>query len=310
MSEITLRQLEIFALVVEHGSFRRCAEHVGISQASISEHVRELETGLGVRLFDRYAGSPATLTTQGLRAHRRATAILGGVNDLLWDTSGGRTGTERRVAVAMHPFLMRYLGEAVVEFRSRHPETDVKLDLVPEASEVLAHKVEGRELDMAYVFVFDGQDIPDSEFVRLEPLGIFVAHNHRLAREVEPVTLADIRATPSILLTQRNALRGPVDRALQHVGGNGSPIALETDEYGLILTSIAQGLGFGCLFQELEQELASSMGIVRVRLEHEIPSLQIRRITRYSAGYEPLTRELIEQLTKTLKGTRDPPSQA
>lgn len=46
MSGFTIRQLEIFARVVEHGSFRRCADQLGVSQVSISEHVRELETRL------------------------------------------------------------------------------------------------------------------------------------------------------------------------------------------------------------------------------------------------------------------------
>src|SRR5260370_19004401 len=110
MSGITLRQLEIFAQVVEHGSFRRCADHIGVSQVSISEHVRELESRLGASLFDRHSGGPSTLTPEGARAHRRVVAILADLNDLMWDVSGGRAGVSRRMGVAMHPFLMRYLG--------------------------------------------------------------------------------------------------------------------------------------------------------------------------------------------------------
>ena len=236
MSGFTLRQLEIFAQVVEHGSFRRCADHLGVSQVSISEHVRELESRLGVKLFDRNAGGPATLTTQGERAYRRVSSILADLNDLSRDVGSGRETGRRRLGVALHVYVMRYLRDALAEFKSLHPEADVVVDFEPASPEHLCQRVQSRELDIAYFLVFDGHDAPPSELVRLEPLAIFVAHDHPLARK-EVVTIAELRATPALHLTTRNPLRIAVDRALDHVGASGGPIGLETDEYGLILTS-------------------------------------------------------------------------
>ena len=50
---ITSRQLKAFVLTARHQSFSRAAEQLFITQSGMSVLVRELETQLGVRLFER-----------------------------------------------------------------------------------------------------------------------------------------------------------------------------------------------------------------------------------------------------------------
>lgn len=301
MSGFTLRQLEIFVQVVEHGSFRRCADHLGVSQVSVSEHVRELENRLGVKLFDRNAGGPASLTREGERAYRRVSSILADLNDLAWEASGGQSGMgRRRLGVAMHAYVMRYVREALAEFKGLHPEADVTVDFEPATAEQLFQRVQSRELDVAYFIVFDGHEAPPSELVRLEQLAIFVAPQHPLARK-EIVTIADLRATPIVHLTQRHPLRAACERALDHVGAHGGPICLETDEYGLILTAVHRGEGFACMFQAAAAEVSQVSGLVQVRTEVAIPPLQIRQATRNSVRHDALANELVGHLGRALK---------
>lgn len=299
MSGFTLRQLEIFAQVVEHGSFRRCADHLGVSQVSVSEHVRELETRLGVKLFDRNAGGPATLTREGERAYRRVSSILADLNDLSWDVHGGRNARSR-LRVAMHAYIMWYVREVLAEFKGLRPEADVTVDFEMATAEQFNQRVQSRDIDIAYFLAFDGHEVPDSELMRLDPLAIFVAKDHPLAHK-EIVRPADIRATPAVHLAPRNPLRIAVDRALEQAGCAGSPVALEADEYGLILTSASRGDGFVCMFEALAAEAAQAGGLVTVRLEHPIPALQIRQITRHSVRHDPLVNELAEMLGRALK---------
>lgn len=62
----TLRQLEVFASLAATGSFRRTADDLGISQASVSNQVKTLEEQLGVELFDRKPGRRPVLRPDGL----------------------------------------------------------------------------------------------------------------------------------------------------------------------------------------------------------------------------------------------------
>jgi DNA-binding transcriptional LysR family regulator len=299
MSGFTLRQLEIFAQVVEHGSFRRCADHLGVSQVSVSEHIRELENRLGVSLFDRHSGGPSTLTAEGKRAHRRVVAILADINDLVLDAGGGLTGVTRRLTVALPPFLMRYLGDALTEFRKSHPRVDVKLDLRLAKVEDLLERIKVRDLDLAYFFALDSETVPDSELTRMEPLAIFVGSSHPLARK-KTVTAADLRATPAIHLAPESPLRRLVDRALEQTGAGGSPIYVETDEYGLILHAAHANQGFVCMFASASEDVTRSGELIRVPVAYPLPALQVRRLMRHSAQHDAITSELSEALTARL----------
>jgi len=298
MSGFTLRQLEIFAQVVERGSFRRCADSLGVSQVSISEHVRELESRLGVKLFHRNAGGPATLTAEGMQAYRRVSGILADINDLTWEAGGGRKGTRTRLSLALHPYVLRRLGSSLAEFKAKH-EVEVTLDFELATPDQLHRRVQDRELDLAFIIAFDGHDAPHSDLVCLEPLGIFVAANHPLAHK-QGVTAAEIRATPAIHLAPRNPLRVAVDRALQQANCTADNVLLQADEYGLILHSTQTGEGFACLFLSMAEELAAA-GIVQVALEHAIPALQLRQIVRHSAHHDPLVKPMIDTLGRALR---------
>ena len=53
MVEFTSRQLRAFLLVAQHRSFSRAAGALSVAPSGLSLMIRELETQLGVRLFDR-----------------------------------------------------------------------------------------------------------------------------------------------------------------------------------------------------------------------------------------------------------------
>jgi len=62
----TLRQLDVFASLCVTRSFRRSAESLGISQASVSNQIKALENQLGVALFARRPGQRPTVTSEGM----------------------------------------------------------------------------------------------------------------------------------------------------------------------------------------------------------------------------------------------------
>ena len=50
----TIRQLQFFVAVAEQGSVSRAAQNLSISQSSVTEAIKELESDLGVALFERH----------------------------------------------------------------------------------------------------------------------------------------------------------------------------------------------------------------------------------------------------------------
>ena len=70
-----IRHLRYFLAVAEAGSFSRAADRLGISQPSVSQQMRDLETGLRVPLFQR-RGKRILLTPSGLIFQEHARAVL------------------------------------------------------------------------------------------------------------------------------------------------------------------------------------------------------------------------------------------
>jgi DNA-binding transcriptional LysR family regulator len=62
----TMRQLEVFSSLCATRSFRRSAESLGVSQASISSQMKVLEEQLGIRLLARSPGKRPSLTLEGV----------------------------------------------------------------------------------------------------------------------------------------------------------------------------------------------------------------------------------------------------
>ena len=50
---IDLNKLHVFNVVAQAGSFSAAADRLYITQSAVSQHIKELETGLGRQLFQR-----------------------------------------------------------------------------------------------------------------------------------------------------------------------------------------------------------------------------------------------------------------
>jgi DNA-binding transcriptional LysR family regulator len=277
MTGLTLRQLEVFTQVVELGSFRRCAEHIGISQVAVSEHVQALERRLGQPLFERHGGSAAKLTKQGERAYSRAKHILQETDRLFDDLASGESGVlGRRLTIGAPPFLMRYLQDAPAALA---PDIELVLDHHITTPALVREGLARRDIDVGYFFALGEDGASDSTVVRTEPLAVFVSVEHPLARR-GTISRSDLLATPAVHLPRNSPLRDLIDRAMSQAGLAGGHIALETDDYGLILTSVHRGLGYVCMFQAAENEVGQTSGLKRLVLEADLPNVNVREAIR------------------------------
>jgi DNA-binding transcriptional LysR family regulator len=209
----TMRQLEMFLAVARAGSFRRAAERAHLSQPALSQHVGELERGLGARLFER-RGRAVTLTEAGriLEDHAlRVFATLAGAQEAISDLAGGGRGA-LVVGASTTPGL--YLLPALMgAFERERPEITVDLRIAN--SRVIEDQVRANELDLGVV---GGHALtPGEECLAagmLDQLVLIVAPGHEWARRA--------RVDPSILARERlliredgSATRQVTERALQ-----------------------------------------------------------------------------------------------
>ena len=118
MPEPSLRQLRTFLAVIETGSVSSAARLLSLTQPAVSQQLRELERGLGVRLLDRAAGrmianaAGAALVTPARRATSAAEDAVAAVAEHGQGEAGRlRLGTGATACIhLLPPVLQRVKG--------------------------------------------------------------------------------------------------------------------------------------------------------------------------------------------------------
>jgi LysR family transcriptional regulator, carnitine catabolism transcriptional activator len=145
--EISTRQLRAFRLAAQHRNFTRAAEALFITPSGLSVLIRELESRVGFRLFNRttrhveltpYGGELLTVIQRSLEELDAAIANIG--RNARRSQRPLLLGTTPLVAANILPPAMR-------EFRKQRP--DVRIQLVDADLPALIKMVENGRLDMS-----------------------------------------------------------------------------------------------------------------------------------------------------------------
>jgi LysR family hydrogen peroxide-inducible transcriptional activator len=201
----TLRQLQYVVAVADELSFRRAAERCRVSQPSLSAQMAQVESVLGVALFER-RHRKVLVTRAGREVVDRARRLLADADDLLAAAQGASdplTGTIRiGVIPTIAPYLLPTAAPALrKEFRRltvawREDKTDV-----------LVEALQGGALDAAVVAL--EAEIGDVEQATLgrDPFVLALPSDHALARKSTPAAASDLRGEEVLLLDEGHCFR-------------------------------------------------------------------------------------------------------
>lgn len=139
-----LAGLSVFARIGETLSFTRAAEHLGISRATASAQLRDLERRLGVRLLHRNTRS-VTLTEAGkayLESLRVVLPQLAAAEEEVMAIQKEHVG---RIKLSAPPDLGKlYIAPLIGDFLKVHPGINIQMDLSLEIVDLV-----GRGVDLA-----------------------------------------------------------------------------------------------------------------------------------------------------------------
>ena len=124
--KINLDSLVTFAKVAERGSVTAGAQDLGLSKATVSKQIAELEARLGVLLFARTTRL-FTLTEAGSRAFVRAQHILEEADALIDEARESREIARGNLKIAApQAFARLWLAEAIPDFMRAYPEISLE----------------------------------------------------------------------------------------------------------------------------------------------------------------------------------------
>jgi DNA-binding transcriptional LysR family regulator len=146
-SRFTIRQLETFAAVAELRSFTDAAGRLGLSPSAVSQLVAELESALGINLFERTTRKVA-LSAAGQQFLGSATAVLKhtALAESMASDIRSRAAGVVRVA-ASQVIASAILPQAITAFRQLHPKVIVRIR--DSSVDNIVHAVANADVDLA-----------------------------------------------------------------------------------------------------------------------------------------------------------------
>jgi DNA-binding transcriptional LysR family regulator len=285
-----LRHIEAFLAVARCGNFTRAAAELHMSQPALTVQIRQLESALGLRLFDRNNRRVA-LTPIGRelvapfeRVVLDLRAIVGSAHDFV----AHRRGV---VTVACLPSIAAdLLPRAIAALAQQHAGLTVRVRDVVAARVV--ELVKSGDAD----FGLSGLGHGDREIVErpllVDRLAAFALATHAIAKK-RSVTMRELAGFPLILTGRDSSVRAIVDRAVRqdHLSVT---IAHEATYMTTALGMAAAGLGVAILPEAARTSAPAALRMVPIR--RPALSRQLGLVMKAGRSLSPAARRLVDIL--------------
>lgn len=199
-----IRNLRTFMKVAELSNFTKAAAELGYSQSAVTVQMQQLETELGLPLFDRI-GKNIRLTQYGSNFIEYAGAVIEAMEraeNFATDPSETK-GTVRFGIV--DSILYACFIDIIPDFARRYPNIALKV-YIGSAREIEA-KIRANELDLCYMLDYK---VPRKEWVRvreeIEPIIFVCSPEHPLAKR-KNVKFEELIACKLMLMPQGEGYR-------------------------------------------------------------------------------------------------------
>ena len=187
-------EMEVFARVVERGSFAAAAQDVGLTASAVSKLISRLEGRLGVRLINRTTRRLA-LTAEGATYLKRSREILAAIEAAETELVAARLAPRGHLRVHAPPVMIgNHFAPALPGFLARYPRLTIEFLVANRVVDLVAENVD--------VAMRTGH-LPDSSLVACKIIDlsqIVCASPDYLAGHGRPLVPADLAQHPCLTL--------------------------------------------------------------------------------------------------------------
>lgn len=146
-----IEEFKTFIAVVDFKNFTKAAEHLNLSQPSVSTHIKNLETSFGVTLINRSVKQKTiSITESGYTLYKRAKEIISllditfiDVKSLSNSVKGSlKIGSSLTIGECILPKFLSY-------FSKKYPDVDI--EIIIENTSIISRELKKLKLDLGLI---------------------------------------------------------------------------------------------------------------------------------------------------------------
>ncbi len=210
---MNLKHAQYVLTIVQEGSFTAAAKKLYLSQPSLSQTVKQLETNLGAPIFNR-ASDTLRLTYAGKLYIECAQKIIQIYDNLLLEIEDMKTEVHGRLKLGVtRQRGMNLLPQVIPPFVEKYPH--VEIELAEYGSDKLERMVEEGLCDIALVTTSPKANQLEYVLIQNEQLVLMAAKSTALAQsrpDGDPIGITDAAAESFVSLKQGHSVRVMQDR--------------------------------------------------------------------------------------------------
>lgn len=237
---MNLYHLRYFVTLAKMQHYTKAAEHLCITQPSLSHAISALEKELSVKLFEK-EGRNVVLTKCGMEflgEVERSLQILDKSVDHIKAAGNG----EGRLDIA----LLRTLGtnlvpELIRGFVSEYPYKNINFHFYNGLTADILDGLKAQKYDIAFCSRADNEPLIDFIPIARQDLVVIVPKCHPLS-DRDTICLSETLAYPQILFSKRSGLRAVIDKLFETCGQMPQTV-FEIEEDQTIAGFVANGFG-------------------------------------------------------------------
>jgi DNA-binding transcriptional LysR family regulator len=297
----SFRQIQYFVAVAENGALSRAAHELSISQSTVTEAIRELESDLGFALFERRSHG-VDLTLKGHHFLRHARKILSEIADARRALRDGTAPVDGRLALGVTPLVASYvLSDILARFRRAHPA--VTVEIVEDGRDYLEHLLVGGELDVAVVVAGADRNGPalHAQTVEASPYRVWLPIDHPCA-ESDCIGLRHLAQDPFVLLVI-DEIAEAAEEAWRRAGVR-PPVAIRTRSVEAARSLVATGAGVAILPDLAYRPWSLEGDKIEARdLIEALPPVEVAVVWRRGSPLSEIATQFVA-VAQTFRGAR------
>lgn len=299
---MNLQQIQYVSAIAQYKSINKAAQHLFISQPSLSQALKDLEDEIGVMLFER-STKGVLLTENGIEFLRMSKNILNELNHLEEHYVKKNSTTKTYFQVSSQHYA--FVSDAFVKFMNAHEDNSYFFGMKETTTLSILTDVQNNKSSLGVICMTSNnknliQQILDRkglDFYHLRNVTphVFLRNEHPLAKN-DAINISDLSEYPVIVYEQHNDFELAEDFSFEDC-----PVRkIHTEDRGTLLNILANTNAYNIGTGYINRDYIPS-NILAIPLKDTQEKMSIGWIHLKNRAHSHLTKEFVKFLKESLQ---------